>query len=179
MAVKPIVTIPDERLYKKTIKVKEFDKEIKELVQNLKDTVLSAKEPEGAGLAAPQIGSDKRVCIVRNFFLDPDNNNLEASEDFILINPKIISKSKETELDFEGCLSVPDIYGKVQRYRKIKVKALNETGELIRLSASGFFSRTIQHEIDHLNGEIFTDKVVGNIYTLKELEELEKEKKIL
>ena len=76
----------------------------------------------------------------------------------VFINPKIISSSKDVALGWEGCLSIPDEYGKVQRPKKVKIKALNEEGEEVRINASGFFARVIQHEIDHLDGILFIDK---------------------
>lgn len=84
------------------------------------DTVKIAKDPEGAGLAAPQLGISKRICVVRNFFEDPLNSNDINSDDIILINPKIIQYSAEKEIDWEGCLSVPNVYGLVERAKKNK-----------------------------------------------------------
>ena len=177
MAVVPIVKIPDVILNRKSEKIGKFDDETKKLIYNLLDTLQAAKNPEGAGLAAPQIGILRRVCIARKFLPNPNNPNKPLIQDVVLVNPKIISSSKESELGWEGCLSIPDTYGKVQRSKKVKVKALNEEGEEVRISASGFFARVIQHEIDHLEGILFTSKVVGNTITEKELDKiLEKEK---
>lgn len=173
MAVLEIVTIPNKILETKAEKIVDFGAETKELVKNLLDTVRKAHDPEGAGLAANQIGIAKRACIVRDFFVNPQNEDEIIAKDYVLINPKIISASKETELDIEGCLSVPNVYGRVERAKRIKVKAQDENGNEIRLSASGFLARVIQHEIDHLDGILFTTKLVGKAYTDDELEELE------
>ncbi|MBI2414237.1 peptide deformylase [candidate division WWE3 bacterium] len=173
MPVCKIVTIPDEVLLTPTKKIVDFNIDTQELIKNLLDTVRKAKDPEGAGLAAPQIGISKRACVVRDFFVNPMNRDEVLSHDYVLINPKIISASKETELDIEGCLSIPLVYGKVERAKKVKIKALNEHGEEIRFMASGFLARVVQHEIDHLDGILFTSKLVGRPYTEEELEEIE------
>jgi peptide deformylase len=94
------------------------------------------------------------------------------SEDIILINPKIVSRSKETETDWEGCLSVPNVYGKVERFQKVKVSALGADGKDIKLKTSGFLARTVQHEIDHLDGVLFTEKVIGQTITEEELDKI-------
>jgi peptide deformylase len=112
------------------------------------------------------------MCVVRNFFVDPKDSQNMLSENIVLINPKIISKSKEVETDWEGCLSVPDVYGKVERYKKIKIYAVGIDGKDIKFKASDFLARTIQHEVDHLDGILFTDKVVGKTITEEELEAL-------
>jgi len=177
MAVVPIVKIPDEILNKKCGKVDKLDEDAKKLVKNLLDTLRAAKNPEGAGLAAPQIGVSKRVCIARRFLPNPNNESKPLIQDYVLINPKIISSSNETDLGWEGCLSIPDSYGKVLRAKKVKVKALNEEGEEVKINASGFFARIIQHEIDHLDGILFTSKLVGNTITEKELDKILKEEK--
>lgn len=94
------------------------------------------------------------------------------SDDIILINPKITQKSSETELDWEGCLSVPDRYGLVERYKKIKITAKDLNGNKLKIKAEGFFARTIQHETDHLDGVLFTSKVVGKTLTQKEFDKI-------
>lgn len=172
MAVKKIVTIPNPVLNKKTQKVGEIKEEIKKIAQDLIDTVKVAEDPEGAGLAATQIGVSKRMCVVRNFFEDPLDENKIRSDDIILINPKITHFSTEKDIDWEGCLSVPDKYGKVERALKIKVTAKDINGDLIKIKAEGFFARTIQHEVDHLDGILFTSKIEGETLTQKEFDEM-------
>ena len=110
------------------------------------------------------------MCVVRNFYPDPAKSGEYTHEDYVLINPKIVSTSKETEIDYEGCLSVPNVYGKVARYKKIKVDALDVSGERIKIKAQDFFARTIQHEIDHLEGILFTDRVIGDVITEQEMD---------
>ena len=171
MAVKPIITIPNKLLEDPTEKVGKITDYIKDVAEDLLDTVLKAEDPEGAGLSANQIGVNKRMCVVRNFYEDPKLDSVN-SEDIVLINPKIISKSNETEMDWEGCLSVPDVYGKVPRFKKIKIKAKDINGDTIRLTANGYFARVIQHELDHLDGILFTEKVEGKTITESEFNSL-------
>ena len=172
MAIKNIVTVPNPILNNKTQKIGEITEEIKNIAQDLIDTVKVADDPEGAGLAATQIGISKRICVVRNFYEDPLDPNKINSNDIILINPKIIQFSKEKEIDWEGCLSVPDKYGLVERSKKIKVTAKDLEGNIIKMKAEGFFARTIQHEVDHLEGILFTSKVQGEAVSQKEFDKI-------
>lgn len=173
MSVKNIVKVPNEILEEDCQRVTEFGDSTKELAQDLIDTVKNATDPQGAGLAAPQIGVSKRMCVVRRFFPNPNNPDEISSQEFILINPKIISKSEEKYIDIEGCLSIPDTYGKVERFNRIVVEAKNVKGEKFKIKADAFFARVIQHEIDHLDGVLFTTKTIGETYTGKELDEAE------
>lgn len=175
MAVVPIKTVPDPILRKKAEKVRDINNEIKEVAKNLLDTLNEAQEPEGAGLAAPQLGISKRVIIVREFLPDPKNPEEFINQDYILINPKIISSSKDLQIVWEGCLSVPDKYGQVQRPKKVKIKATDINGNTVRIKAVGYFSSVIQHEIDHLEGILFTDMVIGETISEQELEALGEE----
>lgn len=172
MSVKKIITIPDPVLNKKTQKVGEITDEIRKTAQDLIDTVKVAEDPEGAGLAATQIGVSKRMCVVRNFFEDPLDENKIRSDDIVLINPKITHFSAEKDIDWEGCLSVPDVYGKVERASKIKVTAKDIDGNIIKIKAEGFFARTIQHEVDHLDGILFTTHIKGEILSQQEFDEM-------
>ncbi|NMB91920.1 peptide deformylase [candidate division WWE3 bacterium] len=172
MAVKAVITVPNSILNKKAQKVSNITSDVKNTAKDLLDTVKLAKDPEGAGLAAPQIGISQRIIVVRNFFEDPINPQEIHSDDIILINPKITSSSSETETDWEGCLSVPDKYGLVERFKKIKVTAKDLNGSNLKIKAEGFFARTIQHEVDHLNGILFTSKVIGNTISQKEFDEI-------
>ena len=138
MAVRKIVTIPNATLTKKAQKVNEITDSVKKIAQDLLDTVKVAKNPEGAGLSAPQIGVSKRIAVVRNFFDDPIHPEEVHSDDTVLINPKIASHSIETDLDWEGCLSVPDCYGMVERFKKIKVTAKDLDGNILKIKADGF-----------------------------------------
>jgi len=176
MAVKPIIQIPNAILTTSCEKAEVGSEETKQIVQDLLDTLLSAKSPEGAGLAAPQIGFNKRVAVVRKFLKDPNNPEEIFSKEYILINPKITKMSDDTDMRFEGCLSIPNEYGKVERAKKVKITALNENGEKIKMKESGFMARVIQHEVDHLNGILFTSKAIGDTLTEEELDKLYEKK---
>ncbi len=112
------------------------------------------------------------MCVVRNFFEDPLDENKIRSDDIVLINPKITHFSAEKDIDWEGCLSVPDVYGKVERASKIKVTAKDIDGNIIKIKAEGFFARTIQHEVDHLDGILFTAHIRGETLTQKQFDEM-------
>lgn len=171
MAIREIVKVPNKILDTKLTEVTEITPEILEMVKDLKDTLANSSIP-GAGLAANQIGLNKRICIVRDFYPNPNNEKEEMFREYVLINPKITIDSKKEGLDWEGCLSIPNTYGLVKRLKKIKVEALNEEGNKVKFTAEGFFARAIQHEVDHLNGILFTSKVVGKTKTEKELDKM-------
>lgn len=150
----PIINEPNPILHKKTADMKPADileKKYKELIKNMVKT-LYAKE--GAGIAAPQVGHSARICVIAKNFNEFD----DKKKDLILINPVWEKKSVLKATDEEGCLSVPNIFGKVKRYKKIGVSALNEKGSPINFIAKDFFARVIQHEVDHLNGILFIEK---------------------
>ncbi|MCA0990176.1 peptide deformylase [Pseudalkalibacillus hwajinpoensis] len=149
MAMREIVLHPNEVLEVECDPVEEFDKELHQLLDDMFETMYAA---EGVGLAAPQIGIRKQVAVV-------DTREEEALE---LINPTII-KSSGKEVDLEGCLSFPGLFGEVERPYTITLKALNRFGKPFKLKAEGFFARAIQHEIDHLHGVLFTEKVIRYI----------------
>jgi peptide deformylase len=126
----------------------------------------------GVALAAVQIGVLKRVVIIRNNFEDKSDRSFQ-----VLINPKIIKTEGPLVEDYEGCLSVKDIYGKVPRAERVKIKATNVEGKEIRLTAEGFLARVIQHEIDHTNGVMFIDHIKNEperFYRLSDSGELKK-----
>ena len=143
MARYKVVIAGDPVLRRISHPVKEVNENIKKLLNNMAETMYYAK---GVGLAAPQVGISKRVIVV------DIGDGL-----FKLVNPEIISSSGIQDGP-EGCLSVPNIVGNVKRSEHIKVKALNENGDEVVIDASGYLARAFQHEIDRLNGIIFTDK---------------------
>ncbi len=144
-----IVTIPDPVLTKKTSLVKTFDSALKKLSEEM---IKACKSAHGIGLAAPQIGKSIRMCII-----DLEHMGLPA---FVLVNPKITKKSwKKVDME-EGCLSIPGVFGIVKRPEKIKVEAQNLQGEKHLFDASGLVARVIQHEVDHLDGVLFTSKII-------------------
>ena len=156
MAVKRIVQYGDEHLKKISDTVVEINEEIRELIQDLKDTLSTV---EGVGLAAPQIAVNKRVILID---LTPDNTS-----PIILINPKVVKVSKETASDYEGCLSYVGYEGVVERPVKMVVEALNEEGKLIKYEVEDFMARVFCHEMDHLEGILYMEKA-DKMYELVE-----------
>src|SRR5690606_16627400 len=146
-----IITLPNVHLREKSAKIREIDADVLELVKDMTDAALDweASRPHeiSAALAAVQIDALQRVVIIRSDFEDKENNDFTT-----LINPEIVKYEGTVVEDYEGCLSVKDIYGRVPRHSKIRVKAMNIDGEEVRFKADGFLARVIQHEIDHTNG---------------------------
>ncbi|HWI55224.1 MAG TPA: peptide deformylase [Desulfobacteria bacterium] len=143
MAVYRIVEIGDPVLKEKARRVPKITPNVLKLLDNMADTMYEAK---GVGLAAPQVGVSKRVAVV-----DVGHGLFE------LINPVIVQK-EGMETDVEGCLSIPGVRGEVPRYTKVKVQALNREGKEVVYEGEGLLARAFQHEIDHLDGILFTDK---------------------
>lgn len=149
----PIVTEPNPILRKKAenLNAADFsDKKIQKLISDLAETM---RAKEGAGIAAPQVGESIQICLINKDF-----NALNPGHDLVLANPSWQKASLFKTLDEEGCLSVPEIFGQVKRCKKIKVQAFDESGRPLKFTASDFFARVIQHEVDHLNGILFIDK---------------------
>ena len=147
MAVLPIVKHPDKILETPCKQVEVFDRKLAKLLDDMYDTMINA---DGVGLAAPQIGKNIRAAIV-----DID----DESGTFELINPVKLS-SKGMDRDVEGCLSFPNLYGEVDRPSYIKIQAQDRKGRTYILEAEDYLARAIQHEMDHLDGILFTSKVV-------------------
>lgn len=158
MKKEDIITLPDPRLRQKAEKVYSVTDDIKQIIDNMISVELdwekSRPHEVSAALAAPQIGIMKRIIIVRSDFEDKNAQDFTA-----LINPEIVKLEGKIVKDFEGCLSVPDIYGEVPRHDKARIKAMDINGNEVRFKTEGFLSRTIQHEIDHVNGIVFIDHI--------------------
>lgn len=147
MAIRNIRKYGDELLRKKSRKIEKIDDRILTLLEDMVETMYNA---EGVGLAAPQVGILKRAVVI------------DVGEGLIkLINPEII-ETEGNQKDIEGCLSVPGEQGEVERPYKVKVKALNEKGEEIVLEGEDLLARAFCHEIDHLDGILFVDKVIND-----------------
>jgi peptide deformylase len=146
MALLKIRKIGDPVLRSKTKKIDEVTKKTNELIDNMFDTM---HEEDGVGLAAPQVGILKKIAVV----------DIREGNKVILINPEIIEEEGKAIME-EGCLSIPGETGDVIRSQKIKVRSLNREGKEIEFVAEEFEARAIQHEIDHLNGVLFVDKIV-------------------
>lgn len=153
-----IISLPNPHLRDRSQKVGIITDEIKKLIQDMKDATIdweNSREHEvGVALAAVQVDSLLRIVVIRNDF-----DNKEDHTFTVFINPIITKYEGEIEEDYEGCLSVPDVYGKVPRHAKVRVKALDEDGKEFRLTAEGFLARIFQHEIDHTNGVVFIDRI--------------------
>jgi peptide deformylase len=153
-----IITLPNPHLRQKSERIGIITDEIKLVVQEMKDATIDWDESRdhevGVALAAVQIDRQYRIVIVRNNY-----DNKEDHDFTIFINPELTKTEGEPVADFEGCLSVKDVYGKVLRYPKVKVKALDINGKPFRVTAEGFLARIFQHEIDHTNGIVFIDHI--------------------
>jgi peptide deformylase len=150
-----IIKIPNEILRKKSNTV-ETNFVLSDEGQNLiKDMIETMYKDDGVGLAATQINHSLRICVIGKEATK--NTDFKGSE-IVLINPEWQKISRKTEVDMEGCLSVPKTFGKVKRQKDIIVKAINTQGEAVEFEAHKFFARVIQHEVDHLNGILFIDK---------------------
>ena len=143
MAIRNILQVGDPTLRKKSFEVTDFGEKTQTLLDDMKQTL---KKAEGAGLAAPQVGILRRIFVV-----DTQEGYFEC------INPEIISSSG-SQIDNEGCLSVKNKYGLVERPMKVKLKAYDRNGKEFILNAQGFLARAICHEFDHLNGVLYIDK---------------------
>ncbi len=159
MALRNIIPSTNEMLHKQCKKVLAFDDNLHTLLDDMRETM---RANNGCGLAAPQVGVLKQICVV------------EADDNFIeLVNPEIVyTKGKVNDL--EGCLSVKDVWGYVDRPKKIIVKAQDRNGNEIKVTASDFFARAICHEIDHLHGVVFTD-IMTELYTPKKKDKNKKD----
>lgn len=144
-----IVTFPAESLRKQAETVEKITDEIKTLVKDMVETMYEAK---GYGLAAPQVGKSLRILVL------DDNGSKGPRDPRVYINPEIVESEGEM-LGEEGCLSVPGEYASVKRFSCVKVKALNEKGEEVTVEADEQLARIFQHEIDHLNGVLFIDRL--------------------
>lgn len=155
-----IVTTPDPRLRQKCRKVNKITDEALEIIAEMRKASLAWEKDHpyelSAAMAAPQLGFDRRIIIIRDDLDDKKNQTFTA-----LIDPEVIKTEGKTKIDFEGCLSVPAIYGKVPRPTKVKIKALLEDGTPVRVKAEDSLARTLLHEIDHLNGILFIDHIKG------------------
>ncbi|MGI8551790.1 MAG: peptide deformylase [Dehalococcoidia bacterium] len=157
MAVRPIVMahLDEAILRRKSNRVREVDRSVRALAQDLIDTVI---EYHGAGLAAPQIGKHWRVCVI----LDDDGQVVP------MVNPEIVRSVGRLE-DWEGCLSFPGLWGRVERSATVTVKFLDLEGRERRLKVSQITARAVQHEIDHLDGKLFVDQLTepGKLYRVE------------
>lgn len=165
MGVLRIVTVSDGDgvIRRSAAPVRRMDGRIRALLDDLVDTM---RDAPGVGLAAPQVGLSCRLIVVEA----GDRSTEPAPRLLKLGDPEIVWKSPEIEEGQEACLSIPDLYGDVPRHLSIKVRAVDVTGRRVEIEASGFEARVLQHEIDHLDGILFPDRVTGldKLYYLEE-----------
>ncbi|MBD19622.1 MAG: peptide deformylase [Rhodospirillaceae bacterium] len=150
MAILKIIKAPDPILKKQCLPIDEVDDTIRRLMDDMLETMYDAP---GIGLAAPQVAIHKRIIVV-----DGSEKNAER-EPLFLANPELIQTSNELTTFNEGCLSFPDQYAEVERSKTVKVRYLDYNNEIKELDADGLLSTCIQHEIDHLNGKLFVDRI--------------------
>lgn len=146
----PVLIMPDRRLKKRCYEVEEINEETWQLLDDLYETM---QAHDGIGIAACQVGVLAQICVIQ---VEEEDEVLE------LINPRILYGTGET-LDIEGCLSLPETYGTVKRFTEITVEYYDREGELMEMTASGYLARCVQHEVDHLQGILFTEKMVEAI----------------
>ncbi|HSX47600.1 MAG TPA: peptide deformylase [Patescibacteria group bacterium] len=153
-----IISLPNPHLRQKSKKVGLITNLIKKIVKDMKLATTNWDENRdhevGVALAAVQIDKLYKIIVVKNNYEDKEDHKFTA-----FINPEIVKKEGAEIEDFEGCLSVPNIYGKVSRFPKVKIKAQDENGQEFRVTADGFMARIFQHEIDHCQGILFIDHI--------------------
>jgi len=148
----PITTEPNKILHEVTKEIPVADlatRKFKKLVADMTETMYVK---DGVGIAANQVGVDLQVCVITKQFA------LDKNKDLVLINPRWEKRTIRQNWDAEGCLSVPTVWGEVKRYNSIRVRALDENGKPLDFIAKDYLARIIQHEVDHLNGHLFTEK---------------------
>ncbi|MFL7867471.1 MAG: peptide deformylase [Anaerolineales bacterium] len=159
MTVRTIVTLPEPVLRRKAHPVTKFDENLQTLIDDMIDTM---RDAPGVGLAAPQVGISERVIVVE--YAEPEE--VEEGEEpkevepklYVMVNPEIVKSSPETVVGVEGCLSIPALVGEVERAHEVRIKGLSRRGQAMKLKVDGWLARIFQHEIDHINGVVFTDR---------------------
>lgn len=154
MALREIRIYGDPVLRQKATAIEEMDDEVRTLAADMLETLADA---EGVGLAGPQVGVRRRIIVVHPPPASDDSPEREPAR--VYVNPEVVSSSGPQESAEEGCLSIPGVYEVVKRPRNVKVRALDLEGERVEIEVEGMLSRIIQHEIDHLDGVLFVDRI--------------------
>src|SRR5215213_7210326 len=157
MTLRKIITLPEPVLRRKAHTITKIDKDLQTLIDDMVETM---REAPGVGLAAPQIGLSERLIVVEYYEheVDEEEENEDAPKKvWAVLNPEIVKASEEKVMGIEGCLSIPNLVGEVERHAAVQVKGLNRHGKPMKIKAAGWLARIFQHEIDHLNGVLFTD----------------------
>lgn len=164
-----IIQAPQQVLSEKAKPIKKIDKDIAQLIDDMKKTLLDAKDPEGVGLAAPQVGKSLQLFLVRPNISTPVTVyiNPKITHEPIRIRPTKKEKKKKDGIQLEGCLSLKDIWGTVQRAKKVRIVYMDEFGKIHDKEIKGFIATILQHEYDHLQGILFPRRVLeqkGQLY---------------
>lgn len=169
MTLRKIVTLPEPVLRRKARAVTKFDKNLQILIDDMVETM---RDAPGVGLAAPQIGLSERLIVIE-YPEKPDDEDKEDAPKKVwaVLNPEIVKASEEMVMGVEGCLSIPNLVGEVERHVAVQVKGLNRHGKPMKIKAEGWLARIFQHEIDHLNGVMFTDRATRVWQPPQEVEE--------
>ena len=164
MTLRQIVTLPEPVLRRKAKPITKFDKNLQTVIDDMIETM---RDAPGVGLAAPQINISQQLAVIEyaededdedeNDGMDEKPKPIKPKQLFVIINPEIVKASEEKVVGIEGCLSIPGLLGEVERHEALQVKALNRYGKPVKLKVDGWLARIFQHEIDHLNGVLFTD----------------------
>jgi peptide deformylase len=172
MTVLDITTLDDPVLRRQTNAVMRFDRETQQLIDNMIETM---REANGVGLAAPQVGLPLRLAVVETLpkFDAEGNEEPDSRQLFVIANPEIVWMSREMVDGIEGCLSIPGYVGEVARHQRIRVRAQDRFGNKMRLQLGGWTARIFQHEIDHLNGVLYIDRLTSPDNFWSEAEYLE------
>jgi len=173
MTLRKIVTLPEAVLRRKAHAVTKFDRNLQTLIDEMIETM---RDAPGVGLAAPQIGLSERLIVIEYHEREEDEEKEDAPKKvWAVLNPEIVKSSEETLMGVEGCLSIPGLVGEVERHAMVQVRGLNRHGKPMKVKAQGWLARIFQHEIDHLNGVLFTDRAAR---VWKPLEEVEPEQEV-
>ncbi|HHE40943.1 MAG TPA: peptide deformylase [Candidatus Cloacimonetes bacterium] len=164
MTLREVVKLPDEILRRKAHPVKNFDGNFQSLVDDMIETM---RDEPGVGLAAPQVNISLRLIVVE-YPVNDEDENAEPSL-FVLANPEFKMMSENKVMGIEGCLSVPNIVGDVERSEEIIIEGVNRRGEIEQIHAKGWLARIFQHEMDHINGILFVDRA-ETLYQTQETE---------
>ncbi|MFO8056416.1 MAG: peptide deformylase [bacterium] len=173
MSLLDIVKFPEPVLSREAEEVKDINADLEKLVMDMAETMYHAP---GVGLAANQVGIPRKIAII-----DVSESD-EAKNTMVLVNPRIVQASEDKDVMEEGCLSVPDFQAEVERALHVTVAAKNLKGEDVEIEASGFLARVVQHEVDHLYGNLFIDRI-GKLkrdrYVRQRKKALQKDKNLL
>jgi peptide deformylase len=163
MSVREIVTIPNEVLRRKARPVRDFGPDLQQLIDDMVETM---RQAPGVGLAAPQVGISQSVIVVE---YGEDEDEEVPPKLYMVVNPEIQRVSQETVPGVEGCLSIPGLVGEVERHAAVTVKGMSRRGQPLKIKANGWLARIFQHEIDHVNGVLFTDRT-EQVWKLEDLD---------